>query len=599
MTFIAKPTFAIEGEGATVMQGQEAELTATIENQTDRSRTGATTVSFSLPEGVRLQGAVEAGMGGEAIQAKAIEGGFAVTVGELAPHVPIAVKYRVAVDEGARLGTNIVEMRVAPELGEEAVARAVLAVTGNGRLAIRAGGATLEPGRIERLTAHIANETIGSRTGKTTVSFALPEGVSLEGDVASAVRATYGGRALSPAAAQGGFSVAVSDFAYGEALDVSYMIRVADDAEPGIRAISILADPASSGLVSTSAEVPIEVVAAASGQPSAGEIAGPTTADDVSQDVEEATRGLVSVDAPTTEVSDDGREAQVALTVRIADEDAEDTAAPLEPEVVGEAVVASVFKSSEAAISRAETALAQSFDNPSVKLADLKRATEAQIADFARRCIAAILPPEGEAQTLAAGDGQGALEALRDRTMSILVVIDQGTRDEVDITYTFTFEARAAEPPDAGDAGETVVYRLYNPNDGQHLMTADPNEYESLPAYGWRKEGERYVLPSSSSVGIHRLYNASNGDHLYTTSDVEVEALEGAGWKDEGVKLYGAEGDDAVPIYRLWNRCMTAAGGRGSHLWTESPEEYDALPALDAKGWQQEGEVWRAIRLIG
>ena len=49
--------------------------------------------------------------------------------------------------------------------------------------------------------------------------------------------------------------------------------------------------------------------------------------------------------------------------------------------------------------------------------------------------------------------------------------------------------AAALAAPTEALAGGAKLYRLYNPYDGQHLLTRDAAEYESLQPLGWRGEG--------------------------------------------------------------------------------------------------------------
>ncbi len=603
VTIVHKPVLAISGQGASVQQGKAATLDATIENRTERSRTGETTLSFSLPKDVRLDGdaanAVSAHAGDVVLPVTSTDGGFSVTVDELRPGTPIDVAYDVTVADDATLGMKIIEMRAVPEKGAEAVARTSVDVTANGRLAIDAEDATIEVGHVGRLGATISNETPGAQIGRTTVTFTLPEGIELDGDLASAVSAAYGSTRLTPKALTSGFSVTVDDLAYGEMLGVGLNVHVAEDAEPGAKTITILADPATTGLASTEAELTVTVPEEVSEGPLAEVVAesAVTDATEVSTNVEEATGGLASMDEPLTQVGEDARTATVAWTVRLAVEadSSEADAGSFNDETVGAVAVASVFRDARVPLIRAKTSVAQSYDDPGIVLEDLGNASDEAIADFGHRCVAAVLPGTSRALDLDAGT-QTSL--LLGKKMTILVTTDEGTADESIITYTFSFEAKSSKEEAA--TGEVSVYRLYNPYDGQHLFTADANEYESLSeltAGGWVQEGERYVLPADSSVEIHRLYNPNNGDHLYSTDPNEVSDLQGAGWVDEGVKLHGAEGEGTVPIFRLWNRFMTGDGGLGSHLWTGSADEYNELPGLAVGGWLQEGEVWRALRL--
>ena len=59
-----------------------------------------------------------------------------------------------------------------------------------------------------------------------------------------------------------------------------------------------------------------------------------------------------------------------------------------------------------------------------------------------------------------------------------------------------------------------VVYRMYNPNSGEHFYTRSAAERQSLYMVGWDAEGIGWVSPQSSSTPIYRLYNGI--EHFYT-----------------------------------------------------------------------------------
>lgn len=85
-----------------------------------------------------------------------------------------------------------------------------------------------------------------------------------------------------------------------------------------------------------------------------------------------------------------------------------------------------------------------------------------------------------------------------------------------------------------------IIYRLYNPNSGEHLYTADTNERNTLVSSGWQYEHIGWYAPASSSESVYRLYNAYAGTHHYTIDLNEKNKLVKAGWKDEGVGWYFA-----------------------------------------------------------
>ena len=98
----------------------------------------------------------------------------------------------------------------------------------------------------------------------------------------------------------------------------------------------------------------------------------------------------------------------------------------------------------------------------------------------------------------------------------------------------------------APKTGNAPVYRLYDPNKGDHFFTKNKNEKESLVKQGWRYEGIGwYSGPADGSgrtVPVYRMYNpnAAAGAHFFTKNKNERDFLVEAGWRAEGVSWYGA-----------------------------------------------------------
>jgi N-acetylmuramoyl-L-alanine amidase len=131
------------------------------------------------------------------------------------------------------------------------------------------------------------------------------------------------------------------------------------------------------------------------------------------------------------------------------------------------------------------------------------------------------------------------------------------------------------------------MYRLYNPNSGEHFYTKDSNERDYLVALGWTAEGVGWVAPASSSTPVYRLYNPNAGDHHYTVDWNEKEHLVSVGWRYEGIGWYS---DDAhtVAVYRQYNPNAVA----GAHNFTTLKAENDNLVSI---GWWSEGVGWYAV----
>ncbi|RGS64026.1 hypothetical protein DWW22_08220 [Bifidobacterium adolescentis] len=87
-----------------------------------------------------------------------------------------------------------------------------------------------------------------------------------------------------------------------------------------------------------------------------------------------------------------------------------------------------------------------------------------------------------------------------------------------------------------------LVWRLYNPHaaGGDHMYTADPDEFSDLVRAGWRSDGPMWY--SSGETPVYRQYNpyARAGSHNYTTSKAESDHLVSLGWRYEGIAWYGA-----------------------------------------------------------
>lgn len=132
--------------------------------------------------------------------------------------------------------------------------------------------------------------------------------------------------------------------------------------------------------------------------------------------------------------------------------------------------------------------------------------------------------------------------------------------------------------------GREKVYRVYNPNSGEHFYTISQKEKEHLVKAGWKDEGVLMEMPTKSSSPIYRLYNPNAGDHHYTSDRKEVDYLVRHGWKDEGVAFYNTAKTEAE-VFRLYNPNAKA----GAHHFTQQPAEKYALMS---QGWIEEENDW-------
>ena len=178
--------------------------------------------------------------------------------------------------------------------------------------------------------------------------------------------------------------------------------------------------------------------------------------------------------------------------------------------------------------------------------------------------------------------------------------------------------------------GTVEMYRLYNPNSGEHFYTSNPDERAMLIGVGWNDEGTGWIAPNMTNVPVYRLYNPYAGEHHYTTNPAERDALVAAGWNDEGIGWYSYEGfgwyadaertlplqryttDDferaiflsagwrdigggwysgdiaTAPLYREYNPNEFA----NNHNYTTDRAEHEFLVSL---GWYDEGTGWYGV----
>jgi len=153
-------------------------------------------------------------------------------------------------------------------------------------------------------------------------------------------------------------------------------------------------------------------------------------------------------------------------------------------------------------------------------------------------------------------------------------------------TKTGSWQTTISSSGDAPAASQ-AMYRLYNPNGGEHFYTASAEERDGLRKLGWKYEGIGWTAPAFSNTPVYRLYNPNGGDHHYTMSAEERDWLRGLGWKYEGIGWY-SDDNKTTPLYRLYNPNAKS----GSHHYTTSASERDGLRKL---GWKYEGIGWYGL----
>ncbi|MBO1308853.1 hypothetical protein JZO70_21965 [Enterococcus sp. 669A] len=126
------------------------------------------------------------------------------------------------------------------------------------------------------------------------------------------------------------------------------------------------------------------------------------------------------------------------------------------------------------------------------------------------------------------------------------------------------------------------IYRMYNPNTGEHLYTPSMFEQATLFNLGWKDEGTAWFAPREYvGAAIYRVYNPNAGDHHFTTDVNEIAHLLEVGWHDDRLSFPSAT-DEGVPIYRLYNPNAKV----GAHHFTANGAERDMLVSV---GWRYEG----------
>ncbi|MDO4537213.1 MAG: hypothetical protein Q4B54_03545 [Coriobacteriales bacterium] len=152
-------------------------------------------------------------------------------------------------------------------------------------------------------------------------------------------------------------------------------------------------------------------------------------------------------------------------------------------------------------------------------------------------------------------------------------------------------EVLIEEPLSTSSSDEATSYiqiwRLYNPNSGEHFYTWNAGERDLLIKAGWSDEGKGWKASKISLTPVYRLYNPNGGDHHYTTSAGERDLLIEAGWRYEGIGWYS---DDAkgVAVHRLYN----PNAATGAHHFTTSGGERDLLVKA---GWNYENIGWYGV----
>ncbi len=132
------------------------------------------------------------------------------------------------------------------------------------------------------------------------------------------------------------------------------------------------------------------------------------------------------------------------------------------------------------------------------------------------------------------------------------------------------------------------VYRLYNPNTGEHFYTSSKVEQTQLLHIGWQDEGIGWSAPTTGA-NVYRLYNPNvkGGDHYYTESLTEKNMLIKAGWHYDGIFWHSG---GTVPVYVAYNPNAIS----GAHNFTTNLAEQNGLLKV---GWKYGTTAWYATAL--
>lgn len=136
---------------------------------------------------------------------------------------------------------------------------------------------------------------------------------------------------------------------------------------------------------------------------------------------------------------------------------------------------------------------------------------------------------------------------------------------------------------------ENAVYRAYNPNNGEHLYTANYDEFRSITSKGWQDEGIAFMTESAKEGNpLYRVYNPNSGLHHYTIDENEKNVLVSLGWRDEDVTMYTSKKPQCAAVFRVYNP------NGGQHHYTKDANERNVLVSL---GWQDEGIAFRTAEI--
>lgn len=206
---------------------------------------------------------------------------------------------------------------------------------------------------------------------------------------------------------------------------------------------------------------------------------------------------------------------------------------------------------------------------------------------------------EGKTEDTTASDSTEVIETPTvDTSSKEEVVKDEPASNKAAATTTTTQPKVAAAAPKAATtaapkaaakaapAQTIAIYRVYNPNSGEHLHTMNVHEKNYLVKLGWRYEGISMRVPLTGRQ-LFRIYNPNSGEHFFTLDAKERDHLKRVGWRYEGIAWHTPWA--GMPMYRVFN---PNSRGAGSHHYTMLLSERNHLLKL---GWRNEGISWYTL----
>ncbi len=140
---------------------------------------------------------------------------------------------------------------------------------------------------------------------------------------------------------------------------------------------------------------------------------------------------------------------------------------------------------------------------------------------------------------------------------------------------------------------EGPIYRMYDPNRGEHIYTKKWADVEALLEWGWIHENDSDFTVVNAmdedAVPVYRLYNPNfGGMHYYTDNAEDAKYLASVGCNYEGIShyVYKASSTKGTPQYRLYNPNSPS----GEHIWLS---DESGINMLIEAGWIYEGICWR------